>query len=1007
MASSFRKSCGEVASTVMISGFHGAYRFLSNFYLVQVLYEGILYPSSEHAYQAAKTMDMEERLRISRLPTPALAKKAGKMLKLRPDWEMEKFQVMLDILRIKFQDSDLRQKLLSTGEEELQENNTWGDRVWGICNGVGENHLGRLLMQVRGELRNPTTNHFAWMTAATFREASRPDGFDFEVSDDEDDEEEEPLCVCPTPKPAAIGMCGLCWRPWAEVVDEVPSGTGTSLFDRVPQSTVSLFDQIGLFADVAKPPAHDVHVRRPDPKPSVVYDTYWKFAAERQAIYYRKLRGEMLFADTCAICNTTGTDKAWLNTVDGAGRCPHRIKVLTITKDPILAVHRFTNCYRASDRVSQYLIKNVQYVGDQDPKEVVFRTLLFKIFNKISTWETLTNEFTKMGAFALVENDIHGDNSPIRRILDEAKNRGDTLYSAAYVMPSPGNASSKHRAHLDLLASLDYNKILGATSLENLYHVLLSIPSFGPFLAFQFAIDLNYSNVFPDTAAFSEDSFVVAGPGARDGLKKCFVDPAGYTCEELIAWTTDRQEKEFERLGLTFETLFGRRLRLIDSQNLYCETSKISRLLHPDVEGVSRRTQIKQLYKPDPMPLSAPFFPPKWGLQEPWVARTSGYSDSEVALPLPKSLDVEMIEIEDASTGERRFVRKDACTIPRCGVDCEPGHIRRSRVLTVPCPSCSIKDKANNQRVIHSDCLVVLKTLEDSSVDAVVTDPPYELNMMAHSWDRTGIAFSPDLWREVHRILKPGGHVAFNAAGRVYHRVACVLEDVGFEPREIVPWIFGTGQFLGNTLAEGVGTRIKTGAEPIGIFRKPFEKGLTGAENYAKWGVGGLFIDRCRMPRGEDELDKPDRLMPNAFIDEDVVFELGMRARYFYCVKASREEKDLGLDAFPILSGGKAVNRVEGSVGLLNSRAGAGRTGRGRNPHSTVKPMSLVRRLIRLVCPPGGGLIVDPFAGSGTTLCAAALEGVKAIGIEREADYVEIARARVAHWRKLSLEIAL
>lgn len=346
---------------------------------------------------------------------------------------------------------------------------------------------------------------------------------------------------------------------------EVPSVPSNSGVVEVPKHVVDVVaTSVSPLPTEASAPA--ILVKRVEPRPSAVFDTYWRFAAERQAVYFRRLRGE---------------PPPW-------------------TADPILLVHRFTNCYRAADRVSQYLIQNVIYAGDPTPREVVFRTILFKIFNRIGTWEKLLAWF---GRPPCVKD------AGIAEVLDVAKAEG-SIYSAAYVMPSPGNAASKHRAHLALLANLDYEKILGTRSLEALYRVLLDIPSFGPFLAFQFAIDLNYSAIFD----FDEDSFVVAGPGALDGLSKCFADPGEYTSADLICWTVDRQEVEFERLRLSFETLFGRRLHLIDVQNLYCEVSKYARVAHPGVAGVSGRTKIKQKYQQDTRPLGAPFFPPKWGL---------------------------------------------------------------------------------------------------------------------------------------------------------------------------------------------------------------------------------------------------------------------------------------------------------------------------------------------------------------------------------------------------------
>lgn len=138
-----------------IDSFSGQYRFLSNFYRCQIKsWDGITYPTVEHAFQASKTLDMEERRKIAGLTSPGEAKRAGKALKLRSDWSVVKVRIMLDLLRIKFQTPDLKRKLLSTGNAKLIEGNTWGDRFWGQCYGTGENMLGKLLMKVRSELRN-------------------------------------------------------------------------------------------------------------------------------------------------------------------------------------------------------------------------------------------------------------------------------------------------------------------------------------------------------------------------------------------------------------------------------------------------------------------------------------------------------------------------------------------------------------------------------------------------------------------------------------------------------------------------------------------------------------------------------------------------------------------------------------------------------------------------------------------------------------------------------------
>ena len=312
-------------------------------------------------------------------------------------------------------------------------------------------------------------------------------------------------------------------------------------------------------------------------KVSEVYNTYWRFAAERQAAFFKRIRNE---------------SAPWTN-------------------DPILSAHKFTNAYRASDRVSQYLIRRVIYRPDlpASASETVFRILLFKLFNKIETWELLERAF---GAVIWREYDF----DRYSNVLSQAMKAGGRIYSAAYIMPPGGNAfghPSKHQNHLRLLERMMSDGIgvkLGRMRrMQQAFELLISYPTIGEFLAYQFAIDINYSEV----TDFTEMDFVVPGPGARDGIKKCFVDRAGLNEAEIIRLMADNQENEFERLGLSFQSLWGRRLQLIDCQNIFCEVDKYARVAHPTVEGVSGRTRIKQKFSPTG-DLPAPWYPPKWGI---------------------------------------------------------------------------------------------------------------------------------------------------------------------------------------------------------------------------------------------------------------------------------------------------------------------------------------------------------------------------------------------------------
>lgn len=312
--------------------------------------------------------------------------------------------------------------------------------------------------------------------------------------------------------------------------------------------------------------------RRLDTSP--VFDTYWRFAAARHSLFEARMEG---------------TSGPW-------------------TADPILQTFKFTNSFRAADRVSQYLIRNVIYDDDlsDKPEDVVFRVLLFKLFNKVSTWETLVAQVGEP-SWTNFDFDSYADG------LDRAAEHGP-IYSAAYVIPPPRLfEASKRRNHLRLLEALmndGFAELVDATdSLGEVYEALLGYPSLGRFLAFQFAIDLNYTTVLNA----DENDFVVAGPGACDGIRKCFGAASSGLERELIEYMVETQDEHFERLGIEFAGLYGRKLHLIDCQNLFCEVDKYSRVAHPEVAGISGRARIKQKYRPTEAGFS-PFFPPKWGI---------------------------------------------------------------------------------------------------------------------------------------------------------------------------------------------------------------------------------------------------------------------------------------------------------------------------------------------------------------------------------------------------------
>lgn len=312
-------------------------------------------------------------------------------------------------------------------------------------------------------------------------------------------------------------------------------------------------------------------------KVTPVFDSYWRFAVERQNVFFRRLEGR---------------PSPW-------------------TSDPVISIHKFTNAYRASDRVSQYLIKHVIYRNDlpQSPSEVLFRTMLFKLFNKIETWKLLEHNFGE-----ITFNNYRFEHYD--KVLKQAMKAGRRIYSAAYIMPPGGSAfgyTAKHQNHLRLLERMMADDLAGQLAqlkkAQTAFELLRSYPTIGDFLAYQFVTDINYSEI----TDFSEMDFVVPGPGARDGLRKCFSDSAGLNEAELIRLMADNQEREFDRLGIKFQSLWGRRLQLIDCQNLFCEVDKYARVAYPDVAGISGRTRIKQKFSPTG-PLDLPWYPPKWGI---------------------------------------------------------------------------------------------------------------------------------------------------------------------------------------------------------------------------------------------------------------------------------------------------------------------------------------------------------------------------------------------------------
>lgn len=377
--------------------------------------------------------------------------------------------------------------------------------------------------------------------------------------------------------------------------------------------------------------------------------------------------------------------------------------------------------------------------------------------------------------------------------------------------------------------------------------------------------------------------------------------------------------------------------------------------------------------------------------------------------------------------------------------------------------------------VLHGDCLEVLKGFADNSIDAVVTDPPYEIGMMGKKWDGTGIAYNVALWAEVLRVLKPGGHLLSFGGARTYHRMACAIEDAGFELRDCIMWLYGSGWPKGNDISKGIdkkfgaereviatrsssltamgrtleqrevlaktnieitapttpeakqwegwNTQLKPAFEPIVMARKPVSE-KTIVDNVLKHGTGAINIDACRVETddvlsiGSGKIWSGLKQNPDQEAGPSNPQHAG--GRYpANVIHDGSEEVQEAFDAFGVKKSGKqrpeyvrkselvqntygerkAVKRnneaSEGSASRFFYCAKASRSERGEdNTHATVKPQSLMRYLIKLITPPGG-VVLDPFAGSGSTLIAARDEGFQFVGIEKEEEHIKIIHKRM------------
>jgi len=350
-------------------------------------------------------------------------------------------------------------------------------------------------------------------------------------------------------------------------------------------------------------------------------------------------------------------------------------------------------------------------------------------------------------------------------------------------------------------------------------------------------------------------------------------------------------------------------------------------------------------------------------------------------------------------------------------------------------------------KLVNADCFEALKDLADNSVDAVVSDPPYGLGrcspaevaecMIAwakgETWTPKGSGFMgkawdawvppPELWREVLRVLKPGGHALIFAGSRTQDLMGMSLRLAGFEMRDVVQWLYGTGfpksldvgKATQDKKWEGWGTALKPAYEPVLLVRKPLSG--TVADNVLSFGVGGINIDGCRIDTDEIRVQGTQkscgitdfvrggirdggkvydkgRFPSNVLIDQATAEQLEQQvdtvSRFFYRAKAGKSEREAGLNDLPLRKAGAMSGAETRPDRPTNHPMRA-------NYHPTVKPIDIMRYLARLITPLGG-IVLDPFMGSGTTGCACALEGFDFIGIEREPDYFEIAQSRIKHW---------
>lgn len=303
-----------------------------------------------------------------------------------------------------------------------------------------------------------------------------------------------------------------------------------------------------------------------------VFDLYWYFACERQNIFWKKINGD---------------PAPW-------------------THNKILQEYKFCNSYRVNDRVSQYLLKNVIYNGNNyNYEDMLFRIILFKLFNKESTWELLSKNFGDI----LLKN---FNTKKYSIVLENAISNGTKIYNDAYI--SCANKAfgydrkhDNHLALLDKMFNIDkmQDKIIKSNTMQDAFNIIKGYPLIGNFMAYQLVTDINYSAF----VNWKENEFTVAGPGSLRGIKKCFIDKGTMTNEDIIKYMYMHQDEEFKRLNLNFKRIGNRPLQLIDCQNIFCELDKYCRQALPDLK--SNRTKIKKHYVPKKDKIEY-IYPPKW-----------------------------------------------------------------------------------------------------------------------------------------------------------------------------------------------------------------------------------------------------------------------------------------------------------------------------------------------------------------------------------------------------------